>query len=98
MAVAGIPASYDPRPERRGRLLLAGRTGLAAVTLLAIAVAARAQTEPVPGQNINMVSGTSFPGGDPFLQRQNEPSLAVSSHLGHSNAFIRSNAASCQLS
>ena len=25
-----------------------------------------------------MVSGTEFPGGDPFLQRQNEPSLAVS--------------------
>jgi len=33
----------------------------------------------VAGQNINMVSGTSWPGGDPFLQRQNEPSLAVSS-------------------
>jgi hypothetical protein len=26
-----------------------------------------------------MVSGTSWPGGDPFLQRQNEPSIAVSS-------------------
>jgi uncharacterized protein YjbI with pentapeptide repeats len=26
-----------------------------------------------------MVSGTQWPGGDPFLQRQNEPSLAVSS-------------------
>ena len=25
-----------------------------------------------------MVSGTSWPGGDPFLQRQNEPSMAVS--------------------
>ena len=25
-----------------------------------------------------MVSGTSLPGGDPFLQRQNEPSIAVS--------------------
>src|SRR5512143_1570485 len=33
----------------------------------------------VAGQNINMVSGTKWPGGDPFLQRQNEPSLAVSS-------------------
>ena len=31
-----------------------------------------------PGQNVNMVSGTKWPGGDPFLQRQNEPSLAVS--------------------
>jgi hypothetical protein len=32
----------------------------------------------IPGQNINMVSGITFPGGDPFLQRQNEPSMAVS--------------------
>jgi len=38
-------------------------------------VTADAQT---PGQNINMVSGTTWPGGDPFLQRQNEPSIAVS--------------------
>ena len=28
--------------------------------------------------NVNMVAGTQWPGGDPFLQRQNEPSLAVS--------------------
>jgi hypothetical protein len=32
----------------------------------------------VAGQNVNMVSGTQWPGGDPFLQRQNEPSMAVS--------------------
>ncbi len=31
------------------------------------------------GQNINMVSGTTWPAGDPYLQRQNEPSMAVSS-------------------
>jgi hypothetical protein len=36
---------------------------------------ARAQ---VAGQNVNMVSGTKWPTGDPFLQRQNEPSMAVS--------------------
>lgn len=34
---------------------------------------------PVTGANVNMVSGTTWPGGDPFLQRQNEPSVAVSS-------------------
>ncbi len=34
---------------------------------------------PVAGRNVNMVSGTTFPGGDPFLQRQNEVSIAVSS-------------------
>jgi hypothetical protein len=38
--------------------------------------ATRAQ---VVGENINMVSGTQWPGGDPFLQRQNEPTMAVSS-------------------
>src|SRR5208337_2362566 len=33
----------------------------------------------VPGPSTNMVSGTQWPGGDPYLQRQNEPSMAVSS-------------------
>ena len=47
---------------------------LAVAALLAVGVA-RAQ---VPGPNVNMVSGTGWPGGDPFLQRQNEPSVAVS--------------------
>ncbi len=27
-----------------------------------------------PGPNVNMVSGDTWPDGDPFLQRQNEPS------------------------
>jgi Putative Ig domain len=30
------------------------------------------------GDNVNMVSGTGWTNGDPFLQRQNEPSMAVS--------------------
>jgi hypothetical protein len=30
------------------------------------------------GRNVNMVSGTTLPGGDPYLQRQNEPSIAAS--------------------
>jgi hypothetical protein len=29
-------------------------------------------------RNVNMVSGTQWPGGDPFLRQQNEPSIAVS--------------------
>ena len=48
---------------------------LIAACALVFSPAARAQ---VAGQNVNMVSGTSWPGGDPFLQRQNEPSMAVS--------------------
>ncbi len=31
------------------------------------------------GPSVNMVTGTQWPGGDPFLERQNEPSMAVSS-------------------
>ncbi|HEY7113583.1 MAG TPA: hypothetical protein VIA45_11685, partial [Thermoanaerobaculia bacterium] len=33
---------------------------------------------PQPGVSVNMVSGTSWPGGDPFLNRQNEGSGAFS--------------------
>jgi PKD repeat protein len=33
----------------------------------------------IAGRNVNMVSGTTLPGGDPWLQRQNEPTIAVSS-------------------
>lgn len=43
---------------------------------LILTIPAQAQTA---SSNVNMVSGTQWPGGDPFLQRQNEPSLAVSS-------------------
>lgn len=39
--------------------------------------ALQAQT-PLASKNINMVSGTDWTNGDPFLQRQNEPSIAVS--------------------
>lgn len=35
------------------------------------------QTSPT-AQNVNMVSGTDWTTGDPFLQRQNEPSMVVS--------------------
>lgn len=48
---------------------------LALLASLLVSVPASAQ---VAGQNVNMVSGTQWPTGDPFLQRQNEPSMAVS--------------------
>jgi hypothetical protein len=35
-------------------------------------------TAIVVGRNVNVVSGTQLPGGDPYLQRQNEPSIAAS--------------------
>ncbi len=52
------------------------RLALALTAALAIgSVFLHGQT---PGQNINMVTGKAFPGGDPWLQKQNEPSGAVS--------------------
>ena len=47
---------------------------LVAVFAVVLPVAAQ-----IPASNVNMVSGTQWPGGDPFLQRQNEPSMAASS-------------------
>jgi hypothetical protein len=44
----------------------------------AVATDPPAQTGLIAGRNVNMVSGTQLPAGDPFLQRQNEPSIAVS--------------------
>src|SRR5260370_28075970 len=61
--------------ERARNYLLLGMSLLAG---LACAPIAWAQKGPTRGQNVNMVSGTKWPGGDPFLQRQNEPSIAVS--------------------
>jgi hypothetical protein len=44
---------------------------------LSLVITSYAQS-PTPGQSVNMVSGTVWPGGDPFLRQQNEPSIAVS--------------------
>src|SRR5262245_34354675 len=69
-----------PRVFPAGRHRLASRVQLLLFAFAALAAAAPASGQaPVAGQNINMVSGTTWPGGDPFLQRQNEPSLAISS-------------------
>jgi len=65
------------------------RRVLACLVVLMSSVATFGQ---VAGQNINMVSGTNWPAGDPYLQRQNEPSIAVSSRnpehmLGGANDY-----------
>jgi parallel beta-helix repeat protein len=51
------------------------RKGLAALVVSVLSWPVLAQ---VPGRNVNMVSGTKWPDGDPYLQRQNEPSVAAS--------------------
>ena len=52
------------------------------VLVLALSTAAPGQNgedeRVIAGRNVNMVSGMEFPGGDPFLQRQNESTGGVS--------------------
>ncbi len=54
-----------------------------AVKFLCLSVACAAfhvdAQEVFPGPNINMVSGDTWPDGDPFLNKQNEGSMSVSS-------------------
>jgi hypothetical protein len=69
-------------PFRRLTLALVAATALGSAFIHA----------QIPGRNVNMVSGTKLPDGDPFLQRQNEPSVAASTRnplhlLGGSNDY-----------
>src|SRR5215475_2333226 len=52
------------------------RAGLMAVVLAAAMHVVVAGQQA--GTNVNIVKGTTLPTGDPFLQRQTEPSVAVS--------------------
>ena len=65
----GVATMSKPRHLTAVLILLA--------VVLILTVHTQAQTI-VSGPNVNMVSGTTWPDGDPFLQRQNEPSIAVS--------------------
>ncbi|MBV9769267.1 MAG: exo-alpha-sialidase, partial [Bryobacterales bacterium] len=61
------------QPDRARSFFLRAAQG--ALSLLALCAVNAQQV----GTNVNMVTGTQWPGGDPFLQRQNEPSMAISS-------------------
>jgi len=52
---------------------------LAGLVTVAGAGASHAQVAAAGAQNLNTAAGTGWPGGHLFLQRRNEPSLAVSS-------------------
>ena len=59
--------------------------------MLCLLISATAYAQ-IPGPNVNMVTGKTFPGGDPNLQKQNEPSLAISTRnpcrlLGGANDY-----------
>ena len=73
---AFLPSSVTRIRASAGLLSLIGAFVLGAVW-------PAAQTQPpasdlVVGRNVNMVSGQQLPDGDPYLQRQNEPSVAAS--------------------
>jgi hypothetical protein len=51
---------------------------MAVSILLGVVFTALSAKGQSAGDSVNMVSGTGWTNGDPFLQRQNEPSLAVS--------------------
>jgi putative Ig domain-containing protein len=53
-------------------------TLLAFVTIFVVELVAPVVRGQSAGSNVNMVSGTGWTNGDPFLQRQNEPTIAVS--------------------
>ena len=67
-------------PSKLRRIYPRAGSSLAIISIFALwcAIQPGALLAQIAGRNINMVSGTQWPGGDPFLQRQNEPSLAIS--------------------
>lgn len=63
------------------RLLTGTLVAVGAVLAAAVWPAAHAQSpamDLVVGRNVNIVAGQTLPNGDPYLQRQNEPSVAAS--------------------
>src|SRR6185312_3171830 len=65
---------------------------LVLVSLFFCCISPLVAQSPSAGGNVNMVSGTDWTTGDPFLQRQNEPSVAVSTRnslhlLGGANDY-----------
>ena len=60
------------------RFLVAWIAGVASLLSVLAGTAAAQQPRPVVDPNVNMVRGVTFPDGDPYLQRQTEPSVAIS--------------------
>src|SRR4051812_22530276 len=63
-----------------------------AANALAASMGSGGMLAQIPGRHVKMVSGTTLPDGDPYLQRQNEPSIAASTRnplhlLGGANDY-----------
>jgi len=69
------------------------RLAMAVSILLGVVFTALPAEGQSSGDSVNIVSGTGWTNGDPFLRRQNEPSLAVSTRntlhlLGGTNGLF----------
>ncbi len=89
--IAGLPAASKGRIMPINQRINRSCGALIALVFFATAVLAQ-DPELISGQNVNMVAGTTWPGGDPYLQRQNEPTIAVSTRnelhlMGGSNDY-----------
>jgi hypothetical protein len=69
---------YRPVARTCGAHVITALLTCVALALTAVSAGAQTPSSVVAGRNVNMVSGTTWPTGDPFLQRQNEPSIAAS--------------------
>lgn len=65
--------------SKRSRPLVRRSLSLAvAIFAVGASAAVVVAQQLVTSRNVNMVAGTKWPDGDPYLQRQNEPSIAAS--------------------
>src|SRR5512136_2822606 len=62
-----------------GGIILVAMAAAGAVVVRPQVFTTTTDATTIAGRNVNMVAGTKLPWGDPWLQRQNEPSIAVSS-------------------
>jgi Putative Ig domain/Galactose oxidase, central domain len=76
-ATPSCTLSARPSPPRRA-LPIRYKNVLLALVLGCCGMTSQPLRAQTAGQNVNMVSGTGWTNGDPFLERQNEPSIAVS--------------------
>src|SRR5690348_15971877 len=77
-AAAITRTSLQPRTKKFGNLIRSARMSRVSRLFVFIALCVPGLFAQVAEQNINMVAGRDWPNGDPYLQRQNEPSLPVS--------------------
>jgi len=94
VSLGGLEMNKSRRSALRHHVAKNFASLLPFVCLIQLALSANvfAQSELIAGQNINMVSGKQWPGGDPFLNKQNEGTIGVSARndchlMGGSNDY-----------